>query len=148
MDKSLHEFGQEMAVIMPKFMQEVLRRQAKVLAKEDISIPQMVILSLLLQRKQCIMSEIAKNLSITRSAATGLADRMVKMHMIKRVADVKDRRIINIEITAKGKKAIEDVQQNRHKMIMNMFSKLEPIERKRYLDTLKKLYRVLTEGHK
>lgn len=148
MGKSLYEFGKEMSYILPKFLREILKRQAKALSKGDITIPQMIILNLLREKDYCMMSEIAKTLSVTTSAATGIVDRMVKANLLKRVSHEKDRRVINIEITDKGKRIIDDIQKLRYKMMMDIFSKLKPIERERYLETIKKIYRILTEESK
>ena len=145
MDKTLYEFGQEMARVMPKFMREVLKRQASVLTSGHITIPQMLILNLLKEKGCCNMTERAKALSITTSAATGHIDRMNKLKLLKRVPDEKDRRVIKIKMTEKGTRIIDDIQKLRFKMMMDMFSKLEPDERKRYLETVKKIYRILRE---
>jgi len=148
MDKSLYEFGQEMAHLMPRFIREVLRRQFKTLKTREITISQMIILTLLQEKKRSKMNEIAKALSVTTSAATGLVGRMVKTSLLKRIVDPKDRRVINIEMTEKGRHIIEDIQKQRYKMMMQMFAKVTPIERKRYLGTVKKIYHTLTEGAK
>ena len=148
MNKSLYEFGQEMAHIMPVFMKEILRRQAKALSAGNITVPQMLILNILKQESHLMMSKIARNLGVTTSAATGLVSRMIKAGLIKRVTDEKDRRVIYIEMSKKGKAIIDNIQKVRYRMMMNMFSKLTTLERKRYLDTVKKLCRVLKEGHK
>ena len=145
MDKSLREFGQEMSHFMPKFLREFLKRQHRALASGEITVPQMIILNILKEKNRCMMSEIAKFLSVTTSAATGLVDRMVKSNLIKRTADKKDRRIIKIEMTAKGRRIIDGIQNRRYEMMMDIFGKLEPVERKRYLSTVKKIYRILTE---
>ncbi len=148
MDKSLQEFGQEMAHIMPRFMQEALKRMSKPLAAGNITMPQMVILSFLKVNDRCKMKDIAKALSITTSAVTGHVDRMIKLNLLKRIPSAEDRRVINIEMTEKAKKIIDNIEKTRYKMIMEMFSKLTSIERKRYLETIKKLYRILTEHRK
>ena len=146
MDKSLQEFGQEIAHLMPRFIRVVLGRQFKAVKSQDITISQMVILTLLSEKKQCKMTEIAKALSITTSAATGLVDRMVRSHHLKRMPDEKDRRVINIVMTEKGKSTIDHINKWRYRMMMDMFGRLKPIERTRYLETVKKLYRIMTEA--
>lgn len=145
MDRSLYEFGQEMAGLMPRFVREVLRRQFKTLKAREITISQMVILTLLQDKKSCKMNEAAKALSVTTSAVTGLVDRMVKSDFISRVASEKDRRIINIEMTKKGRGIIEEIQKARYKMMIDMFGKLTPTERTRYLVTVKKIYHNLVK---
>ena len=145
MDKSLYEFGQEMARVLPRFVQEVLKRMSKPLLAGDITMSQMLILSFLREKANCKMVDIARELSITTSAITGHVDRMVRQSLVKRIANEEDRRIINIEMTEKGKKIIDNIEKMRYKMLLELFGKLAPVERNRYLETVKKLYRILTE---
>ena len=146
MDKSLYEFGQEMSKLMPRFLKEVFKYFAKTRGGGEVTMPQMSILNILKQEKQLKMKDIARSLSITTSAATGIVGRMVKAHLIKRAFDSKDRRIIYIEMTQKGSNIIDDIQKARYKMLIDLFGKLKPIERERYLHTVRKLYNIMTRG--
>ena len=83
-----------------------------------------------------------------RDGFAGLVDRIVRGRFLKRAGHHKDRRIINIEMPETGKRTIEDIQKRRYKMMMDIFSKLKPLERKRYLETIKKIHRILTEDIK
>jgi len=148
MDRSLHEFGQEMAQLMPKFMKEALKNFTKAHAGGDVTLPQMSILNILRHEGGLKMKEIAKYLSVTTSAATGLVERMVKLNLLRRVLDQKDRRVIRIHMTEKGRRIIDDIERARYKMIMKLFGRLAPLERKRYLETVKKLCRIMAEGKK
>ncbi|MBL7069590.1 MAG: MarR family transcriptional regulator [Candidatus Omnitrophica bacterium] len=148
MDRSMYEFGQEMAQLMPKFMREVFKNYTMTHSGGDVTIPQMSILNVLRHGGQLKMKEIAGYLSVTTSAATGLVERMVKLNLLKRVAGQKDRRVIRIHMTERGRRIIDEIEKQRYKMIMGLFSKLTPLERKRYLETIKKLYRIMTEGKK
>lgn len=148
MDKSLYEFGKEMSHFMPKFLSALMKKQAKTLITPEVTIPQMISLSILKAEGRLKMSQIAKNLGVTTSAATGLIGRMIKSNLVKRIMDKKDRRIINIEMSDKGRRIIDNIQKERYKMMMDIFGKFKPIERKRYLDTIKKIYRILTEEGK
>lgn len=145
MDKALYEFGRKAADIIPKFVREILKKQAKAFAKSDVTIPQMIILNFLKEKGCSKMNETAKLLSISTSAATGIVERMVKAGFVKRGADENDRRIIKIEATAKGLKAIEVIEKTRNKMMMELFGKLPARDRDTYLKTVKKLYRIMTE---
>ena len=148
MDKSLYEFGKEMSHFMPKFLSALMKKQAKTLITPEVTIPQMISLSILKAEGRLKMSQIAKNLGVTTSAATGLIGRMIKSNLVKRIMDKKDRRIINIEMSDNGRRRIDNIQKERYKMMMDIFGKFKPIERKRYLDTIKKIYRILTEEGK
>ncbi len=145
MPRSLHEFGQEMAQIMPRFMTEASKKMHCASAAEEVTIPQMVILNILKEKARCKMKEIAETLSITTSAATGIIDRMVRSNLLKRISDEKDRRVINIEMTRKGEKLIDDIQKRRYKLMMGIFGRLTAAEREGYLRIIKKIYGILKE---
>jgi DNA-binding MarR family transcriptional regulator len=53
------------------------------------------------------ISRFAEALSIPRSTATGVVDRLEERGLIERAFDPVDRRIINIRITARGLAALE-----------------------------------------
>lgn len=147
MDKSLYEFGQEMARIMPKFLGLVMKKQGKALSAGNITVQQMFILNILKHESPMMMSRLARNMNLTTSAVTGLVTRMVRSGYLKRITDEKDRRIIYIEMTKKAGNIIDKIEQARYQMIMDMFKHVTELERKRYLETLKKIVRTTVEAH-
>ena len=92
-----------MSILMPQMHTEFVKRQGCAVTSGQVTLPQIGILMLLRGEGSCMMSEIAKALSVTTPAATGIVGRMVRDRLVKRVAGVKDRRIIRIELTKNGK---------------------------------------------
>ena len=149
MGKSINEFAKEMSVLMPRLVRSFLAKQTTMIKKSgDITIPQIAILHLLKDLTKCKMTEIAKFLHVTTSAATGVVDRMVKSGLLKRVRVAGDRRIINIKLTQKGKKTINAIFKDRQKMMIEIFKHFTPKEREAYLNTIKKMYDILTKEKK
>ncbi len=148
MGKSIQEFAGEMSVMMPRLHREFIRRQARVLTITEISFTQIAILHFLKEQGKCNMTEIAKMFSITTSAATGIVDRMVRSGLLKRMLSRRDRRVINVRLTPKGKKAISTFLKQREKVMVNIFRKISSKEREAYLNTIKKIYNILTKGKK
>ena len=144
MGKTIHKFAEEMSVIMPRMMREFVKRQPRVVATGEVSLPQMAILHILKEKNQCMMSELARLLSVTTSAATGIVDRMVRAGLLKRIPDPNDRRIINIRITPKGKRTIGAIFRQRQKMMIGVFKHFSSGERETYLNMVKKIYHILT----
>ena len=144
MGKTIHKFAEEMSVIMPRMTREFVKRQPRIVATGEISFPQMAILHILKERDRCMMSELAKLLSITTSAATGIVDRMVKTGFLKRVPDPNDRRIINVRITPRGERATNAIFRQRQKMMIDVFKHFSSSERETYLGMVKKIYHILT----
>jgi DNA-binding MarR family transcriptional regulator len=146
MGTSIREFAEEMSVVMPRLLREFLKRQPAAVITGTISVPQMAILHSLIEMKQCKMTDIAKLLYVTTSAATGIVDRMVKSGLLMRVPDTGDRRVVNIQITPKGKKTMNNIFTQRQKMMIAIFKNFTPEEREIYLNMVKKIHTLLSKG--
>jgi len=142
-DKELTLFAKRLSGILPDMMGEFTKGQKNELTRGIISLPQMTILQYLYRRRSCIMSDIANLLSVSMSGATGLVDRMIKNRLLKRNRSKKDRRIVEITITPRGKKVARSVMQQQYKMIKKMFGKISRDERRKYLNILKKVHKQL-----
>jgi DNA-binding MarR family transcriptional regulator len=145
MGMTINKFAEEMSVIIPRLHREFLRKQQRMLTSFDISFAQIGILHFLKDLRVCKMSEVAKMLSVTTSAATGQVDKLVRAGMLKRVYDSEDRRIINIRLTPKGKRTINTVIKERQKLMTDIFRHFTPNERASYLNIVKKMYGILTK---
>lgn len=148
MGKTIKQFADEMSIIMPRLFRQFVKRQARVLMTEKISFPQIAILITLKEKGQCMMSEIARSLAVTTSAATGTVDRMVRAGFLSRRRDPNDRRVVNIQITQKGKKAINAIFKHRQEMMVKIFRNFTPRARENYLNTVKKIHTILAKGKK
>lgn len=147
MGKSINEFAKEMSVLMPRLVRAFLAKQSGMITKSgDITVPQIAILHILKDLVKCKMTEIAKFLNVTTSAATGVVDRMVKSGLLKRVRVRGDRRIINVKLTPKGKKTINTIFKEREKMMIDIFRQFSSKERETYLNTVKKMHSILTKN--
>ncbi len=72
------------------------------------------------------MSDLKEKLFITGAGATGIADHLVKKGLAKRTRSKQDRRVVNIEITDKGKNIIERVFRQRRDYLASVLKKIEP----------------------
>lgn len=72
------------------------------LNKGNVSFPQFFLLTYLSSEEFLTMSDIAKKMSHSTAAATGLVDRLEKLGYVERVHAAEDRRKIMVRITNKG----------------------------------------------
>lgn len=72
------------------------------LNKGQVSFPQFFLLTYLSCEEYLTMSDIAKKMSHSTAAATGLVDRLEKLSYVERVHASEDRRKIMVRITARG----------------------------------------------
>ena len=68
----------------------------------DLTMPQVRVVFLLLQEGSLRMSELASNLDVSMSRATGLVDRLVDKDMVNRWPDSEDRRSVLCALTEQG----------------------------------------------
>lgn len=144
-DKSLLQFADEVLRFHPELMRRFLKKQTKEIAQDNISFPQMLILDILNVKQSVRMGELAKYLSVSMAATTGIVDRLVKQGLAVRASSPADRRVVNINITDKGKKRAQRYNQAKKKTIIEIFGGLTEADRDKYLEILRKILKRLNE---
>ena len=140
----IKKFSKETIKIITPIHIAFIRLQPNVLTKGKISFPQMVIMEILRLKRTCKMSDVSYALGVTKSAVTGLTDRLIKAGFIQRSRSTHDRRIVNITFTPKGANLARKLYKSKLKTIESLFSGLSSSERSHYLSILKKINRNLS----
>ncbi|MBN2096956.1 MAG: MarR family transcriptional regulator [Candidatus Omnitrophica bacterium] len=138
------DFGEEAARILPSIMREFTRRQKDIFSQSFLTLPQIVLLDFLFEQGASQMSELAKALNFTLSAATAVVDKMVRQRLIKREHSSEDRRVVRVSLLNKGKQLARQVRQGRRECANELFSALSEQEKNEYIRMLKKAYLNLT----
>ncbi len=147
----IQQFSQELSEsisYIQRMARTLLKQRSDALIQGKVTMPQYLSLELLSNRGHLKMNVIAKALHISLPAATGLVNRLVKMKLVKRGYDPKDRRVIFIELTAEGKKITERTKLARRKIIEEMFGGISEAERKAYIEIIRKVKMNLNEKTK
>lgn len=84
---------------------------------------------------------ICNDLSIDKASMVRFLDGLENLKYISRTPDKEDRRIKNIEITAKGLKMYQSFEKIREEVQEKFLSPLSPAERKAYAKIIPKLIR-------
>lgn len=77
------------------------------------SVYQYMLLSMLSNEGDLSLKQVRENTLVTKQAITGLVERMRKGNYIETYSDAKDRRIIRVRITAKGKDTLDQIRPHR-----------------------------------
>jgi len=85
------------------------------------------------------LSELGKQLDVTKGNITGLVDRMERDGLAKRKDDPRDRRVIRANITAKGKKVLRDIQPVKDQWGERLFAGFTSREKKELNELLLRL---------
>ena len=91
------------------------------------------------------ISEVAKQLFISTPNMTKLLNKLIDEDMIERIPDEKDRRIININLTEKGDKYLEDRYESIKSTLKNRLSSLPDDKLDKLNESLVTLKDVLSE---
>jgi MarR family 2-MHQ and catechol resistance regulon transcriptional repressor len=91
------------------------------------------------------LSELGKDLDVTKGNITGLIDRMERDGLAKRKDDPRDRRVIRAVVTAKGKKVLRDIQPVKDQWGTRLFDGFSAKDRKDLSVLLNRLMAQVTE---
>lgn len=94
------------------------------------------------------MSGLARFMSVSTAAMTGTVDRLVNCGYVIREQEPKDRRVIKIKITSKGRDIIKKINCQRRQVIIDIFAKVSEHDRSDYLRVLTKIEEILSEQAK
>jgi DNA-binding MarR family transcriptional regulator len=141
----LNEFADNLNQVIPVIMREFSLRQTNELYRGKITLQQFIVLSVLERRGSFKMTELAREMKVTTADISGLVNRLVKGGYIRRVFDPQDRRIIMVRLTPKASRVIENVTEQRRRMIIDIFGRISEAERSDYLRILKHIKQILEE---
>lgn len=133
---SIEGFAGKLNELMTVISRAFFRKQPGEFYKIKLTMPQFVILNFLSHHDGATMTDIAKFLNVTTAAVTGLVDRLARDGYIKRAHDPKDRRVVKVVTTEKGKKLMASANNKRKEMTVELFGKISQKEREEYLKIL------------
>ncbi len=148
MSITITEFADKINDVVPVMIKEFSRRNVAELYKGKITLPQFLILGFLHNNGDSKMCGIAKFMSVTTAAMTGMVDRLEKYGYVKRKPEPQDRRIINVSLTQKGLELVRKINRKRRRMIIDVFGKVSEEDRSDYLRVLMKIKDILTKNGK
>ena len=76
--------------------------------KDKLTLPQMTVLGFVMHYNTIAIRELAKECNVAMSTMSEMINRLAKLGLVKRNHDKTDRRVIRIELTAKGQKMFEE----------------------------------------
>ncbi len=74
------------------------------------------------------MSQLARRLDISESAATDVADRLVRQGLAERRSDPRDRRVVVLALSEEGRRIIGRIERQRRKMAESILGALSDAE--------------------
>ena len=112
---------------------------------EDISLPHFEIMKTLKDDGTLHIAKIGERLQIPKPQMTHLIDRLQSLELVSRQTDAGDRRIINIALTGKGRRIIEELDGVIKSSIKEKLAGLTEAELKEMSVSLRRLGEILSK---
>jgi len=90
-----------------------------------VTVHQLEALHLIFSRGRLTMSELARAMDISESAATALIDRLVAQNLVERFSDSGDRRMVKVGLSCHAEQIIAQIEENRRYAVSALLSVLD-----------------------
>ncbi len=134
--------------LFPDIIEGMSFKVVQELAELKITLAQFQALSLLAEKKGCIMSELARGMSQSFSATTGIVDRLIRDGLARRERDKKDRRVVRVFITSKGKYTVGQFKRYRKEHLISILESLKEKDRKTLIQAMEILSQAIKRQRK
>lgn len=92
------------------------------------------------------MKEFADHLHISSPSATSFVDRLVKLRLVARSADEKNRKLVHLSLLPEGRVALERAMKEHSEVMHDLFSLLQPNDQEQLERVLQNLKEALARG--
>ncbi len=89
------------------------------------------------------MSGVARLMGVSLPAATLTVDKLVEAKLVRRVRDPKDRRVVHVTLTKKGREIVEQINKFHEERFRAILSKLKPAERQELIACFERIHELL-----
>jgi DNA-binding MarR family transcriptional regulator len=104
----------------------------------ELPLAQLQVCSLLFETPRA-MTVLSRELKVSLSAMTQLADRMERAGLVQRVIGGADRRVRKLQLTPRGEKILRYREEARLEQVMEILRQLSPKKRRQVLSALRML---------
>ncbi|MBK8945095.1 MAG: MarR family transcriptional regulator [Ignavibacteriae bacterium] len=129
----------ELYNLVGKAHDKLKKVQSKHLGAEKLTSPQFGVLDVLMKNGSIPLKKISDELMVTGANITCVMDNLEKEDLVKRVHSKTDRRVINAELTPKGKQKLDKIYPEHVKSLNEVSKKLSEVEMKQLTALLEKL---------
>ena len=115
------------------------KRHMKKMSEYALTVPQFNVLQVLYNHGGVPLKRIGSELNVTGANITCVVDNLEKRKLVARIPSIVDRRVINAELTEKGRGVIESIFPTYLDVLEKATTNLEENEKKEFIRLLEKL---------
>ncbi len=121
--KKLEAIADDILESIPVFLRRMSRGTSRNGPKKHD--PSIFVLHAVWKHGPVAMSEIGKHMGVSKPYMTMLVDRLISEGLVERVSDSRDRRIVRVEVTEKGKEAVKGFHKAFRETVIKNLSSLD-----------------------
>jgi len=110
-----------------KLFQDIIKKissETNKLLPENMTSSQFFLLKFIYCHEKCKAADIAKNLCISPAAVTNIVDRLYKNNWIEKVRSDKDRRIVWLKLSKKGKELYLKAREKKYELLAEILNNI------------------------
>ena len=92
----------------------------------DLTVPQLRVLVILAAHDAASLSEVAEDLGVNPSNASRTCEQLVQRGLVRRDADLADRRRVSLRLAAPGTRMLDRVMRRRRKLLRSIVVRMAP----------------------
>ena len=120
-------------------VREKLHRVDNLAASDALNVKEVYVLLSIGTQGAMTMSAIARALRMTLSGVTAVIDKLEAKQLVSRVRSTKDRRIVNVLLTKRGKSSHALLEKGHLKLTKGMLNMLDDAEQIQLLELFRKI---------
>ena len=105
----------------------------------NLNMQELNVLNCIGDRENSIMSDIAKQVSLSLSSISVIVDKLVKLNLVNRIRSEEDRRIVYASLTPEGKKIYQIQIDHLNELLKYSLEQLAEEEQKKLIQIIQKL---------
>ncbi|MBS4023203.1 MAG: MarR family transcriptional regulator [Dethiobacter sp.] len=140
--REIETFTTAIQEVFPKLMHYLETEEIRELTGLGITPGQVNALLILFLHDDLTMGELSSEIYLAESAATRLVDRLVKLNLVRRKGDEKDRRVVRVYLTSYGRQLANLVFQRRSLRFRNLAERISANEREMLITSMRAVLRV------
>lgn len=144
-DNQSEKRAKRIVLALRKIMQHMDNHSRRLNKCYGLTVPQIICLYEIYEKGAMSLSLLSKNIYLSMSTLVGVIDRLEEKGFVQRIRDIKDRRIIFINITTKGIEFVRSSPYLLHNRLHDNLQELTEIEQINLANSVDILVNVLKE---
>ena len=135
--------AERLSFLLPQIVHRLQRVPVRSQASPSVSLPQLRMLMILDVDGLSTMGDLARRASVTMPTATSSINALVAGRYVSRRRAEHDRRVVIVSLTARGRRALEDLNAVRCAQLGTVLEHVDDAEQQRFIDAFETIYELI-----